>query len=568
MKITEDHMNPFVPNTLLGIAGGLLYRKLKRVSKDPRKASEKTLRQILTYAKDSVYGKEHHFEDILKAKTDEELYRLYRENVKPNEYEDLRPYVDRHKNGEANVLFPGKPVLYATTSGSTNQPKWIPITQQYIDNIYSKMNKVWLYNFQMNRPHVWEGSIVSIVGKYLEGYAPDGTMYGSVSGYTQAKCPGFVKRLYASPSEVFYIEDYTARNYAIMRMGIERNVHLCVTANPSTMVEMQNNVNRYLDDYIDDIEHGTMSKKVDIPDNIRAAIQPYLKPNPDRANELRELRAKYGTILPKHFWPELQVLTTWKCGNTKVYLEKLEGCFPEGMLYQEFAYFSSECRFGLVLDDSINTTLFPHYHYYEFVPEEDFGSENPRFLQLHELEVGKRYCPYCTTFAGLYRYNMNDIIEVSDYFVNTPRIHMVQKVNGIVTLTGEKLYEQQFIDAVREAEKSTGMKTKFFIGFADISISGYHFYYEFENQDTTIEQANEFTKVVDDNLKKANIEYQAKRDSFRLKDPISHLLEDNSFEKFKEATLKITGADASRFKPNVLMQNDEKHELMKRFEKK
>ncbi|MBR0073949.1 MAG: GH3 auxin-responsive promoter family protein, partial [Bacteroidales bacterium] len=130
------------------------------------------------------------------------------------------------------------------------------------------------------------------------------------------------------------------------------------------------------------------------------------------------------------------------------------------------------------------------------------------------------------------------------------------------------LYEQQFIDAVREAEKSTGMKTKFFIGFADISISGYHFYYEFENQDTTIEQANEFTKVVDDNLNKANLEYQAKRDSFRLKDPISHLLEDNSFEKFKEATLKITGADASRFKPNVLMQNDEKHELMKRFEKK
>ena len=154
MKITEDHLNPFVPNTLLDIAGGLLYRKLKKVSKDPRKASEKTLRQILTYAKDSVYGKEHHFADILKATTDEELYRLYRENVKPNEYEDLRPYVDRHKNGEAGVLFPGKPVLYATTSGATAEPKWIPITQEYIDNIYSKMNKVWLYNFHMDCKHV------------------------------------------------------------------------------------------------------------------------------------------------------------------------------------------------------------------------------------------------------------------------------------------------------------------------------------------------------------------------------------------------------------------------------
>ncbi|MBR4804473.1 MAG: GH3 auxin-responsive promoter family protein [Bacteroidales bacterium] len=101
-----------------------------------------------------------------------------------------------------------------------------------------------------------------------------------------------------------------------------------------------------------------------------------------------------------------------------------------------------------------------------------------------------------------------------------------------------------------------------------MSESAYHFYYEFVDQNTTIEQARELTKVVDENLKKMNIEYQAKRDSFRLKDPVSHLLEEHSFEKFKEATLKITGADASRFKPNVLMQSDEKHARMKQFEKK
>lgn len=569
--ITDDKMNPFVPNFLLGTAGGLIYRKLKRVSRNPRKASEKTLRAILNYAKDSVYGKEHHFSEILKAKTDEELYRLYAENVKPNEYEDFRPYVERHKHGEANVLFPGKPVLYATTSGATSEPKWIPITKEYIDNVYGKMNKVWLFNFIKNRKKVYEGPIVSIVGKVIEGYAPDGTMYGSVSGYTQTSCPNFVKKLYASPQGVFRIEDYTARNYAIMRMGIERNVHLVVTANPSTMVEMQNNVNKHLDEYITDIENGTMRSKFGsytIPEDILAEIKPYLKPNRERAQELRDLKAKYGTVLPKHFWPELQLLTTWKCGNTKVYLEKLENCYPEGMLHQEFGYFSSECRFGLVLDDSINTVLFPHYHYYEFVAEDDFGSPDAKFLQLHELVPGKRYCPYVTTWAGLYRYNMNDIIEVSDFFEKTPRVHMIQKVNGIVTMTGEKLYEPQFIEAVRNAEKETGMKTKFFIGFAELATSTYHFYYEFENQETTIEQANEFTRIVDSNLKKSNIEYEAKRDSFRLKDPVAHLLRDNSFEKFKEESLRISGADASRFKLNILLQDETRHERMKLFEKK
>ena len=113
MKIS----NMIVPNLLLGMAGGIQYNALVKASKDPRKSSEKTLREILSYAKDTVYGREHHFDEILQAKDDKELYALYRKWVKPNEYEDLRPYVERHKHGEKYSLFPGKPVFFANTSG-------------------------------------------------------------------------------------------------------------------------------------------------------------------------------------------------------------------------------------------------------------------------------------------------------------------------------------------------------------------------------------------------------------------------------------------------------------------
>ncbi|MGN1240332.1 MAG: GH3 auxin-responsive promoter family protein, partial [Paludibacteraceae bacterium] len=464
---------PFVPNFLLGMAGGIQYLKLKSVSRNPRKASEQTLRAILTYAKDTEYGREHGFADILQAKTDTELYARYQQAVKPNDYEDLRPYVEKHKHGAESILFPGKPVMYATTSGTTSEPKWIPITKEYLNNVYGKMTKVWLFNFIKNRPKVYAGKIVSIVGKVKEGEAPDGTFYGSVSGVTQRDCPKFVKKLYASPASVFSIEDYTARYYTLMRMGIERNVTLIVTANPSTIVEMQNNVNEFYDDYCNDIEHGTLNASLNIPQWIRDDIRPYLKPNPERAAELRALKAKYGTVLPKHYWRDLQILNTWKCGNTKVYLDKFADSFPEGMLHQEFGYFSSECRFGLVLDDTNNTVLFPHFHYYEFIAEEDLDNPNPRFLQLHELQKGKRYCPFVTTMAGLYRYNMNDLVEVGDFFEQTPTVHMIQKVNGIVTITGEKLHERQFIAAVREAEQRTGLKTQFFIGFANLEKSNY-----------------------------------------------------------------------------------------------
>lgn len=555
---------PFVPNFLLGVAGGIQYLKLKSASRNPQKQSENTLRAILEYAKDTEYGKQHHFAEILEAGSAVELHQRYQKYVKPNDYEDLRAYVERHKHGEENILFPGKPVMYATTSGTASEPKWIPITKLYLNNVYGKMTKVWLFNFIKNRPRVFTGKIVSIVGKVKEGEAPDGTFYGSVSGVTQRDCPGFVKKLYASPASVFSIANYTARYYTLMRMGIERNVTLIVTANPSTIVEMQNNVNEYYDDYCNDIEHGTLKADLDIPQWIRDDIQPYLKPNPGRAAELRALKEKYGKVLPKHYWPNLQILNTWKCGNTKVYVDKFQGSFPEHMLHQEFGYFSSECRFGLVLDDTNNTVLFPHFHFYEFIAEEDLEKEDPRFLQLHELQQGKRYCPYVTTFAGLYRYNMNDLVEVGPSFQNTPTVHMIQKVNGIVTMTGEKLHERQFIEAVHEVEKALGMPTRFFVGFADMEKSAYHFYYEFADLATTQEAAETFSKKVDEVLQRINIEYNAKRASFRVKDPITHRLQRESFETFKAQCI-AEGARDGQFKMNLLMQDEKRHAKFKKL---
>ena len=550
--------NMIIPNFLLGTAGGIQYRALVKATKNPQASSEKTLRDILTFAKDTVYGKEHRFDYILEAADAKELYKRYQENVKPNEYEDLRPYVERHKHGEADILFPGKPVLYATTSGSTAEPKWIPITERYLKTIYGKMTKVWLYNFIQNRHKVFAGKILSIVGKVVEGYAPDGTVYGSVSGVTQRDCPGFVKKLYSNPQCVYSIEDYTSRYYVLMRMGIEQDITLIVTANPSTIVELQNNVNRYYDDYVNDIEHGTLKADLKIPAEIRAELEACLKPNPKRAAELRALREKYGNVLPKHYWPNLQILNTWKCGNTKIYLDKFKDSFPEHMLHQEFGYFASECRFGLVMDDTLNSVMFPHMHYYEFIREEDMDSPNPRFYQLHELEQGKRYCPYVTTFAGLYRYNMNDLLEVGPNFQNTPTVHLIQKTHGIVTMTGEKLYERQFIEAVRAAEKETGIATRFFIGFAELPESRYNFYYEFADQETTQEQAEKFTEAVDKALKESNIEYKAKRDSLRLKDAVTYRLVKESFEQFKERCIK-EGARDGQFKLNLLLQDEVRH---------
>ena len=115
-------------NFAIGFVGKIYRFKLWLASRNVEKAQEKTLRGILEYAKDTVYGKEHDFAEILKAKNAQDLFKAYAEKVKMSDYEDFRPYINRHMHGESDILFPGKPKMYATTSGTTSEPKWIPYT--------------------------------------------------------------------------------------------------------------------------------------------------------------------------------------------------------------------------------------------------------------------------------------------------------------------------------------------------------------------------------------------------------------------------------------------------------
>ena len=561
---------PWLINAALCLVGGYQRLRLNYWNRHPKNAAEKTLRDILTLSKDTVYGKEHHFDRILSATYAEDMFRLYRQYVPVNDsFETLRPYVERHKNGERDVLFPGKPDMYATTSGTTAQPKWVPMTHKYLKDVYGKMTHVWIWNFITHRSRIFGGHLFTTVGKELEGYAPDGTIYGAVSGVLVRDVPSIIKKHYTAPAAVMSIDDYAARNYTLMRLAMQyRDVTLWATANPSTILELLRTLKENAEEMIDDIEKGTLSWNFDISEYIREELHPYMKPQPERAEELRQLLKQYGKLEPKQFWPWLQLLSTWKCGNTKIYMEKYMDQFNwNKTFYQELGYIATECRFGFSVDDTNESVLFPHFHYYEFVEESELDNPHKHYLQIYELEQGKRYCAYVTTYSGLFRYNMNDLVEVGGKFYNTPTVHMVSKVNGIVSMTGEKLYEPQFIDAVHKAEELMDIKTKFFVGFADVCESKYQFYYEFVDESINQETADEFTRVVDRKLQEVNNEYESKRASFRLKEPQAHILLSNAYSRFKASCLR-DGFRDGQFKFNLLMQDDMRRRKFDQIERR
>jgi hypothetical protein len=551
----------------LGFVGKKFIKEMTAASMDAKKAQETVLRSFLDYAKDSVYGKEHHFADILAADS-ASIFDLYQKNVPVNDYEGLRPYIERHKQGESDILFPGKPKMYGTTSGTTKEPKWIPITERYYMEVYKKCNQAWFGTLIMNKPKVFYGKTLSIVGKSIEGAAPDGTVYGSISGISQRDIPEFMKTVYSCPYEVFQITDYKARYYSLMRFGIEQDVTLLLTANPSTLVEMQTNANEFYDEYVTDIEHGTLSQKLNISPEIRAALEPCFKPNPKRAEELRQLKVRHGTVLPKHYWPNLQVVNVWMCGNTQVYLDKLRNSFPETSVFHEFSYFSTECRVGLVLkSNTLETTPQGHKVYIEFIPEDDIDNPNAKALQMWQVERGKRYVPIITTSSGLYRYDMHDIVEITGWYNQFPNMKFIQKCNGTISLTGEKLHETQFIDAVKACAAEMGLPLSFYVGFANPETSNYKFYYEFMDQTVTQARAEELTKAVDEKLSKYNVEYESKRSSNRVKAPETARLVKDSFEQFKAKCIDLGYRDG-QFKLNLLMQDPKRQPMFEELVKK
>ena len=155
-----------------------------------------------------------------------------------------------------------------------------------------------------------------------------------------------------------------------------------------------------------------------------------------------------------------------------------------------------------------------------------------------ELEVGKRYYLYFTNNAGLYRYDINDIVEVKGFVNGTPTIDFIQKGKGVTNITGEKIYEQQVLLAVQKAEEKHRIKLAFFQVQARVELSRYDLFCEFETDSLNKAKKLAFLQEVETQLQLLNLEYKTKRKSLRLDAMQLHVLAENSFETFKKFRVK------------------------------
>lgn len=509
IKTTVDRFLARNVEAILSIAGSKMYRKFIAATKDVENTQNAVLREIIHYAEDTVFGKEHHFSGI-------SCHEDYCKHVPALDYEDHRPYVDQHAKGQENILFPGKPIMYNRSSGTTTEPKLIPVTPYNFKRTIKDRGKLWLYGLSRHYPGIYKGKSLSVVSPAVEGHTEDGTPFGSLSGVMRENIPEFMKLTHAAPYSTTLIDDYDAKVYTMLRLGLGSDVTVILTGNPSTVLGLVTKADIWKQEIIRDIHDGTLKKDLRIAKELRNEIESELLPMPKRARELEGMAQKSDVLRPLDYWPNLGLIHTWKNGNTRLIIPKLKEWFSKDTPILDFGYIASEILATDLIDPETDGSILQIQNgFYEFCPIEENEKQNPRFLLAHQIETGCRYYIYVTTFSGLYRYDMNDVIEVAGHLNGAPIIRFLYKGKGITNIQGEKLSEEQFIEAVYSASENNSIQHDFFIGFAEPGSSQYTLYMEFHDNPNPQRIAS-FSKSLDDALCKVNVEYRAKFQSKRL----------------------------------------------------
>jgi hypothetical protein len=528
----------------MGLVGKPLAKEFERTSRDVAGTQRQVLDRLLASCRDTEFGRDHRFADIRSVED-------YRSAVPIRDFEGHRPYVQKMMNGAADVLFPGRPLIYNTTSGTSAAPKMIPISAEYLNTEHQRISRLWLYSCLRDNPGLFSGKCFSAIGPAEEGVVEDGTPYGSISGVIYRTVPSVLKDVHSAPYPIYCIEDYDKKYYGMMRFGLWDDVSYIIAANPSSLLQFHKVVTESFDDLVEDIRRGTLREdvKAALPPGGWEEVQAQLVPDPERADALFALRQQHGEGLrPRHYWPNLRCINTWKQGNCRQILPKLDGYFPPETALREFGYQASEARAGLALgNDWDYSALAAHVYFFEFIEESERDSDAPEVLLAHQLELGKRYYVSITNATGLYRYDINDIIEVKGFHNQLPLFEFVRKGDGFTSLTGEKLTETQVIQAVERTGEQLGAGVENFCLCCDEERLTYTMYLELA-AGTSPGTFDEFAPAFDAVLQEINPEYEAKRGSKRLAAPGFTQLPAGSYELVKNALIERGMAREGQYK--------------------
>lgn len=491
----------------------------------PLLAQQEKLLEIVRRNKDTIYGREHGFNSIRSIKD-------FQTRVPQNSYETLTPYIERVMRGEPNILTADKPLMFATTSGTTGRAKYIPVTPSYLHE-YSHGIHVHTYRIASDFPAVFGGKALVSASSEVEGHTEGGLPYGAISGYLARTQPAFVRRFYVLPYEICTVKQVDLKYYLTLRHALAADVRLLITPNPSSLLLLAEKLTTFAEELIHDIRTGSVNPAF-VPAGASSRLTGSWRADSKRANELSAMLQRTGRLLPADVWPNLAVISCWKGGTMPLYLRKLPEYFGDCPV-RDLGYMASEGRGATPLVNAgsggvLNVTS----HFFEFVPEERRDDPEPEFLTCAELESNREYYIFFTTSAGLYRYDINDVVRVVDFHRDTPVIQFVRKGQGMTSITGEKLTESQVTAGLMDVVDAGSLDVRHFTACVEWAEPPHYAFYAELGDSMTGAACRRFLRDMDKALCAHNVEYEGKRESQRLGSPVLKQVAPGSYQALRQ----------------------------------
>ncbi|MFD0834745.1 GH3 auxin-responsive promoter family protein [Mariniflexile aquimaris] len=427
-----------------------VYKNIQKWAKNPLETQEKVFQELISEATQTQFGKDHDFISINSHKD-------FVKRVPVRDYEDLKPYVERVVAGEEDVLWKGKPIYFAKTSGTTSGSKYIPITKESMPfHVQSARNAILMYIHETGNTKFVDGKMIFLQGSPILK-EQNGIQLGRLSGIVAHYVPKYLQKNRLPSWETNCIDDWETKVDAIVEETLPQNMTI-ISGIPS-WVQM----------YFEKLQQKTGKKVGDIFKNFNLFIFGGVNYEP--------YRAKFENLIGR------------KVDSIELYPAS------EGF----FAYQDKQHEKGMLLQ--LNSGIF-----YEFIKADEFFNENPKRITIKDVEVGVNYVMIISTNAGLWAYNIGDTVQFTS--TSPYRVIVSGRIKHFISAFGEHVIGKEVEQAMQEATLNSNVRVTEFTVAPQINPSiglPYHeWFIEFENEP---ENLLELAKKIDDSLQKQNSYY-------------------------------------------------------------
>jgi len=433
------------------------WRKFYRSISSIKKVQIDILLSTLKENKDTEYGKRYNFQSVSD-------YNDYKSKVPLTTYDDYDEYIEAIFDGQKDVLTKEAVYLFEPSSGSTAPSKLIPYTKR-LKGEFIRGILPWIFDLFKFNPDLKNGAAYWSVSPVLEknnqalgviriGFHKDSEYLGKIRSK-------LINSVIAVPNSVKKLTDITAFQYVTLLFLLNRaDLRLVSIWNPTFLTLLLDNLPKWWDILLCDLEEGTISLPISIEDALISDLVSSLRPYPKRAQEL----SKISPIDVQKIWPDLQLISCWNEGHAKIYSKKLNTYYFPNAKMQGKGLIATEAFISFPLSGYEGSILSINSHFYEFLPldsNETPDLNNPK--RAHELKKGKCYTVVVTTGGGLYRYQLNDIIEVCGNLMTTPLIRFVGRSDNVSDWFGEKLNGQFVTKILKKLLRKWKIEPKFYM---------------------------------------------------------------------------------------------------------